>query len=168
MNARAYEHDFSEIIKEVDFLNSNGCREVFTGETIGFAYKQSVFQKLSGIIISAVVHLEKKNKKLIKEKMKYFLNERKIKKQFRFPSCGSVFRNDYEKNLIAGRIIESCHLKGCRLGGAEVYREHANFIINTGKATARDIYDLIAHVKKTVYEQTGAALAEEVRYIGEF
>jgi UDP-N-acetylmuramate dehydrogenase len=81
------------------------------------------------------------------------------------PSCGSVFRNppgDY-----AGRLIEAAGLKGHRIGGAEVSAKHANFILNTGKASAADIEALIAHVQATVQSVHGVRLTPEVHVLGE-
>jgi UDP-N-acetylmuramate dehydrogenase len=81
------------------------------------------------------------------------------------PNAGSVFRNppgDY-----AARLIESCGLKGFAMGGAVVSPRHANFIVNTGSATAADIESLIEHVRATVLSRTGVALEREVRIIGE-
>ena len=81
------------------------------------------------------------------------------------PNAGSVFRNppgDY-----AARLIESCGLKGFAIGGALVSPKHANFIVNTGSATAADIEALIEHVQQTVLERCGVALQREVRIIGE-
>jgi UDP-N-acetylmuramate dehydrogenase len=77
------------------------------------------------------------------------------------PSCGSVFRNPPGDH--AARLIESIGLKGRRLGGARVSPKHANFIINTGEATARDIAGLIERVQAEVLRQTGVALIPEVR-----
>ena len=81
------------------------------------------------------------------------------------PSCGSVFRNppgDY-----AGRLIESAGLKGLRIGGAQVSEKHANFIVNTGDATAADIEALIERVRSVVEHQAGVRLEPEVRMIGD-
>ena len=80
-------------------------------------------------------------------------------------SCGSVFRNppgDY-----AGRLIESCGLKGYRIGGAHISEKHANFIINEGSATAADIEALIGHAIKTVQQEHGIGLVPEVHIVGE-
>ncbi len=81
------------------------------------------------------------------------------------PSCGSVFRNpagDY-----AGRLIEACGLKGATLGGAQVSRKHANFIVNLGSATAADIEGLIRRIQETVRGRCGVELVPEVRIVGE-
>ena len=80
------------------------------------------------------------------------------------PSCGSVFRNPPGDH--AARLIESIGLKGYRLGGAQVSEKHANFIINTGAASARDIGSLIEHVRREVERQTGVRLVPEVRMVG--
>ena len=81
-------------------------------------------------------------------------------------NCGSVFRNP--ENDHAARLIESCGLKGYRIGGAQVSTKHANFIINDhGQASALDIEQLICHVHKTVLEQSQVNLEREVLIIGE-
>lgn len=79
-------------------------------------------------------------------------------------NCGSVFRNP--PNNYAGRLIESCGLKGLQVGGAQVSVKHANFIINEGQATAADIEKLIAQVGAIVEEKTGVRLIPEVCIIG--
>jgi len=81
------------------------------------------------------------------------------------PSCGSVFRNP--PNAYAGELIESCGLKGARIGGAVVSTKHANFIVNDEDASAADIEALIAHVQSRVAVQTGVHLQTEVRIVGQ-
>ena len=93
------------------------------------------------------------------------LERRKNTQPLGLPSCGSVFRNppgDY-----SARLIEAAGLKGKRIGGAEVSTKHANFIINTGDATAKDIEQLIEHVRQTVLDEHGVSLVHEVRIVGE-
>jgi UDP-N-acetylmuramate dehydrogenase len=82
------------------------------------------------------------------------------------PSCGSVFRNPPGDH--AARLIDASGLKGLRFGGAEVSPKHANFIINTGNASARDIARLIDHVRAEVERQHGVRLIPEVRRVGDF
>ena len=81
------------------------------------------------------------------------------------PSCGSVFRNPQGDH--AARLIEAAGLKGFKIGGAEVSDKHANFIINSGDASAQDIEALINHVQSTVAKVHGIDLVHEVRIVGE-
>ena len=97
--------------------------------------------------------------------MKQMLERRRATQPLGLPSCGSVFRNPPGDH--AARLIEAAGLKGYRIGGAEVSPKHANFIINTGDATATDIEELIEHVRQTVIEQHGVELKHEVRIVGE-
>lgn len=93
------------------------------------------------------------------------LAERRLKQPLGQPSCGSVFRNPEGDH--AARLIEAAGLKGFAIGGAEVSAKHANFIVNTGAATAADIEALVEHVRATVREQHGVTLHPEVQVIGE-
>lgn len=98
------------------------------------------------------------------ETLKDMLARRKASQPLGLPSCGSVFRNPPGDH--AARLIESCGLKGCRIGEAEVSEKHANFIINRGDATALDVENLIMHVQQTVADSTGIELVPEVRIVG--
>lgn len=93
------------------------------------------------------------------------LAERARRQPLGLPSCGSVFRNP--QGDFAARLIESAGLKGARRGAAEVSPKHANFIINTGGATAADIEALILHVQATVEQHSGVRLVPEVRIVGD-
>jgi UDP-N-acetylmuramate dehydrogenase len=98
------------------------------------------------------------------ERMKAMLDRRKETQPLGLPSCGSVFRNP--AGDFAARLIDSCGLKGCRIGDAEISEKHANFIINRGEATALDIENLITYVQQTVADTTGVELQTEVRIVG--
>jgi len=98
------------------------------------------------------------------ETLNTMLERRKKTQPLGLPSCGSVFRNpsgDY-----SARLIEAAGLKGHRIGGAEVSKKHANFIINRDNASATDIEELIEHVRQTVLDEHGVALVHEVRIVG--
>ena len=82
------------------------------------------------------------------------------------PNCGSVFRNPLGHK--SAQLIESCGLKGFRIGGAVVSEKHANFIVNDKGATAGDIDKIIKHIRETVLLKTGVELIPEVAYIGEW
>jgi len=93
------------------------------------------------------------------------LERRKRTQPLGLPSCGSVFRNPPGDH--AARLIDAAGLKGYSIGGAQVSDKHANFIINTGGATATDIEELIEHVRQTVLDEHGVELRQEVRIVGE-
>ncbi|MGA7178815.1 MAG: UDP-N-acetylmuramate dehydrogenase [Thiobacillaceae bacterium] len=100
-----------------------------------------------------------------REQIKTFLKQRIATQPLQLPNAGSVFRNppgDY-----AARLIQSCGLKGMRLGQAQVSTVHANFIVNLGGATASDIEGLIEKVEETVESMTNVRLVREVRIVGE-
>ena len=99
------------------------------------------------------------------DRIRTLVSERKATQPLGLPSCGSVFKNPPGDH--AARLIESAGLKGARIGGAEVSPKHANFIINTGGATAADIEALIGHVRDTVQERHGVRLDTEVQFLGE-
>lgn len=99
------------------------------------------------------------------QKIKLLLAKRLASQPLNMPNAGSTFRNpegDY-----AARLIEACGLKGRTIGGAQVSEKHANFIVNTGNASARDIEQLIGLMRDSVKQQYGIELQQEVRVIGE-
>jgi UDP-N-acetylmuramate dehydrogenase len=99
------------------------------------------------------------------DRIRTLVSERKASQPLGLPSCGSVFKNPPGDH--AARLIEAAGLKGTRVGGAEVSPKHANFIINTGGATAADIEALINQVRDTVLARHGIRLETEVRIVGE-
>ncbi|GJL71718.1 MAG: UDP-N-acetylenolpyruvoylglucosamine reductase [Nitrosomonas sp.] len=105
------------------------------------------------------------NQSISLKKIKELLVKRIHSQPLNLPNAGSVFRNppgDY-----AARLIESCGLKGFRIGGAMVSPKHANFIVNIGDAAASDIEAVMTVIQDTVKQQTGIELVNEVRVIGE-
>ncbi|MDR2195834.1 MAG: UDP-N-acetylmuramate dehydrogenase [Gallionellaceae bacterium] len=100
-----------------------------------------------------------------REAIRELLSRRIASQPLHLPNAGSVFRNP--PNDHAARLIESCGLKGKRIGGARVSEKHANFIVNAGGATAADIENLITEVRETVKRETGIDLHPEVRIVGD-
>jgi len=100
-----------------------------------------------------------------RETIKTLLKTRIASQPLNLPNAGSVFRNPPGDH--AARLIESCGLKGFRIGDAQVSDKHANFIVNLGNARAADIERLIEHVENTVEARTNVRLIREVRIIGE-
>ncbi len=97
-------------------------------------------------------------------RIKELLAKRMASQPLDKPNAGSTFRNP--PNDHAARLIESCGLKGFTIGGAQVSTKHANFIINTGNASAKNIESMIAHIQATVKADTGIELVREVKIVG--
>jgi UDP-N-acetylmuramate dehydrogenase len=109
--------------------------------------------------------LERGDAAQAQERIRQLLEKRGASQPVQQNSCGSVFRNPPGDH--AARLIEACGLKGRRLGGAQVSEKHANFIINTGDASAADIETLLLQVQGTVEQLQGVRLEAEVRIVGE-
>lgn len=100
-------------------------------------------------------------------KVKDATKSRLQRQPLELPSCGSTFKNP-PGGLSAGALIEKAGLKGYRVGGAQVSPKHANFIVNLGGATAKDVRSVISHVQAEVLKQAGVELKTEVKFLGRF
>jgi len=105
------------------------------------------------------------NEKTIPQKVKEIEEDRIKKHHFDFPSCGSVFKNNYDIGIPMGKLIEMAGLKGISSGGAKISEFHGNFIINESLATQEDIINLIKIVKEKIYKTHGFTPEPEVRII---
>jgi UDP-N-acetylmuramate dehydrogenase len=86
--------------------------------------------------------------------------------QFTHPNAGCAFKNDYACGIPSGKLIDESGLRGYSIGGAAVFERHANFVVNTGSASAEDVRRLINHIRDVVLQKQGIRLEEEVRYLG--
>lgn len=167
-NAGAYGGVTVDTLTEVDGLTSEGELRVVSNETLGFVYRSSTIKRgeLDMPVVLRVRHrLRREDPDAITGRIQGFLAERK-RKQPTEPSVGSTFKNP--PGTHAGILIESLGLKGTRIGGAMVSPKHANYIINTGNATAADVRSLVDLVRATVLERSGVALETEIEFKGEW
>ena len=116
------------------------------------------------IVLEATFQLEPGEKGSISEEMERRLRERRASQPMGKPSCGSVFRNPPERSV--GLLIDKCGLKGKRAGGAQISEEHANFIVNTGRASAADVVSLMGRAHDAVRERFDVDLQCEVKLLG--
>lgn len=163
MNAGAYGGELKDIIESVRVLRSGKVEEV-SAAACGFGYRTSIFQKNGDSILGVAFRLHCGNREEIREKSQEFNRRRKEKQPLEFPSAGSTFKRP--EGYFAGKLIQDAGLSGKAVGGAMVSEKHNGFVINTGGATAQDVVDLIAEIKKTVAEQSGVQLQEEIRITG--
>ena len=164
MNAGAFGGETWDIVASVEMLTHNG--DIIGKDKANFEIGYRSVKGLSGAWFSAAhFKLQKGDTVAAKSKIRELLNKRNQTQPTNLPNAGSVFRNP--DNDYSARLIEVSGLKGYRIGGAEVSVKHANFIVNTGSATASDIESLINHVHDTVLQKHGVDLVREVRIIGE-
>ena len=162
MNAGAHGSETWERVASVQTIDRRGRLHTRTPKDYDIGYR-SVTGPDAEWFVAATLHFDDQSTASMSA-MKEMLERRKSTQPLGLPSCGSVFRNPPGDH--AARLIESCGLKGCRIGDAEVSEKHANFIINRGDATAGDIENLILHVQQTVEDATGTELIPEVRIVG--
>ncbi len=160
MNAGAAGVYLAEIVDSVLVLRK-GRLERLPKSACEYAYKKSVFMESGDVILGGWLRLQPSTAEEIESRRAYFLEKRAHLPTGR--SMGCVFKNPEGK--FAGELIEKSGLKGLRIGGARISPKHANFIINEGGATAKDIRALVAIIKNAVYAQYGVTLREEIRYI---
>lgn len=159
MNAGAYGTEIEDVIIEA-LVYINGEVKIIKKEDMNLTYRDSIFKKDNYIILTAKFKLIKSEDDEL-EIFESNRNKRTSSQPIDKLNAGSIFKNP--TNDSAGRLIESCGLKGYKIGGAEVSEKHANFIINDGSATSEDIYNLIMYVKKIVKEKYGIDLETEVK-----
>lgn len=144
---------------------SSGKRQELAAKDCGFSYKHTRFMdEPKSVILSARLRLERCVAVRIEEEYAAYKRARANLPKGR--SMGCVFKNP--DNVSAGMLLEKVGMKGAECGGAAVSDKHANFIINRGGATAKDVVCLIERMKNEVFSETGIELMEEIRYIGEF
>lgn len=165
MNAGAHGKEIKDVITEVTAMDYNGEIYKFTKEDCKFEYRRSIFQEKKYIIIQAKMLLEKGKKEDIKNKMNEYLEYRKEKQPIEYPNAGSTFKrgNDY----ITAQLIDQAGLKGYKIGGAEVSKKHAGFIINKENATAEDVINLVDYVTKEIKEKFSKNIKLEIEILGE-
>jgi len=164
MNAGASGKEMAKIVESVTLMDPEGNILNMVGDDIGFGYRNSRFPAGS-ILLRTRLSLREGDKREIREGMKVNLEERQKRQPLSFPCAGSIFKNPVGN--FAGRLIESAGLKGYRIGDAQVSERHANFIVNTGNASAEDVIRLIDYIKHVVLEKKGIVLETEIHIVGE-
>lgn len=160
MNAGAYKSDIASVVETVTVVNPNNEIVTMHHDDLNFSYRTSFLKENKGYyIISATLKLKQGNKEEILEK----ISKRRVKRietqPLDMPSAGSVFRNP--EGMYAGELIEKIGLKGYNLNGAMVSEKHANFIVNKGNASGKDIVKLIQKIKEEVKKEFNVDLILE-------
>ena len=164
MNAGAWGSETWEHVVELEVINRHGQIIKRSPADYQIAYRLAV-PPAEEWFIGAKLKFLPGDQKQASLRIKELLQLRNISQPIGLLSCGSVFRNPEGK--YAAEIIEASKLKGRRVGDAEVSRKHANFIINLGNATARNVEDLIHIIQAQVLQDHGVELHPEVKFIGQ-
>jgi UDP-N-acetylmuramate dehydrogenase len=163
MNAGTREGEMSDVLTGVSIMGSEGLVQSFGRGDMTFGYRSSRFPR--GVIVSARMRLRKAEKADIRRRMQGFIDRRKSTQPLTLPNAGSVFKNPI--GTFSARLVETVGLKGWRIGDAQVSERHANFIVNRGKATAKEVLQLIRLIGRRVEKDLGITLELELRIVGQ-
>ena len=168
MNGGSQRRGIGERVVEVAVIDRDGTERRIAGQALGFGYRRSALQDSGCVVISARFRFERANPTALRREAIAMLAARRAKFPRVGANCGSVFVSDpalYATLGSPGVAIEATGLKGRAIGGARIAREHANFIVNEGGATARDVLALIALARNAVAARSGITMAAEVRFL---
>ena len=163
MNAGAWGGEISENLIHVEVINSKSEIQKIQKKDLNFSYRQSSFNK-DDILLSAKFNLKKADKDIIKENFIEAQSGRKKSQPLNKRSAGSLFKNP--KNNSAGKLLDEAGLKGFSIGDAKISEKHANFFINDGDASSRDMLMLIKKAHKEVKDKFNVNLSLEVKLMG--
>lgn len=170
MNGGSQRQGIGDHVRRIWTVGAKGKLTELTKEECRFGYRSSALQESGAVVVKVELVCPLGDPRAIRHAMLADLRERRRKFPRKEPNCGSVFLSTAAMHASVGppgKIIEEAGLKGTRCGGAEVSHRHANFIVNTGGATAADVLALIDRVRHTVHQHIGFTLACEVRYVDE-
>lgn len=182
MNARCYEREIADVFfssKNMVFSDDGCTLEETVFQAQHWSYKKSPFQDRCGTspfelsrggrcILSAVFNLHPGDPHWLDAEMARYLADRTEKGHFRYPSAGSMFKNNHRFGMPSGKIIDEAGLRGFRVGGACVAPWHGNIVINDCDGSAADVRSLVEQVRKAVQVRTGFDLECEVVFAGEW
>ncbi len=161
MNAGAYSGEISDYLVDVDVIRDFELVRL-KKEECGFGYRTSNLG--NDIVVQARFKFPSGDIEQMRKIRREILIKRNQTQPVNFPNAGSIFKNP--PGSFAGKLIEEAGLKGVQIGGAQISEKHANFIINKGNATAKDVIELIKLARSKVYEKFGVKLELEIRLIG--
>jgi UDP-N-acetylmuramate dehydrogenase len=164
-NAGAFGREVKDCLMSVEAVDVEGRIQTLAAPDCAFQYRDSIFksEKTGWVILTATLTTTTDDPARIRERIKQVQKHRRDTQPIEKRSLGSTFKNP--PGDAAGRLIEACGLKGHRIGGAEVSRKHANFIVNLGGASAHDVLALMAEMRNRVRERFGIELEPEIRVV---
>lgn len=176
MNAGCYGSYVKDRLVSVEVMLRTGERAVIAAGDLGLGYRTSALPE-GAVLLSARFRAERADSAALEARMEEQIAKRDASQPIKERSAGSTFRNpagfsstgraDDVHDLKAWKVIEDAGMRGARIGGAQMSEKHANFMINTGGATAADLEDLGEEVRKKVLQSLGISLEWEIMRVGE-
>jgi UDP-N-acetylmuramate dehydrogenase len=163
MNAGTRLGEMQDVVERVRMVTPDGEVRELPADEAGFEYRRTRLPR--GIVAGAWLRLRWDPQSRMNAVVKDSLRRRKATQPLALPNAGCVFKNPGGDP--AGLLIEAAGLKGAQVGDAQVSTLHANFIVNRGRATARDVLSLIRKVGRAVEQTAGVTLQLEVRIVGQ-
>jgi UDP-N-acetylmuramate dehydrogenase len=163
MNAGTRLGEMKDTVKAVRIVTPSGAVIDCPAQDIAFSYRRA--QLPAGIVAGVWLQLKPGVRSDIEKVVKDYLRYRRDTQPLALPSAGCVFKNP--PNDSAGRVVEAAGLKGAHVGDAEISDKHANFIVNQGHASAREVLALIKKVRAQVARKTGVKLELELKLVGQ-
>ncbi|HHY47210.1 MAG TPA: UDP-N-acetylmuramate dehydrogenase [Firmicutes bacterium] len=164
MNAGAYGRAMQDVVVSCEVITPEGDFKTYERDYVGFRPRGSRFEESREVIVAVTLRLEPGDREAIRRELESLARSREEKQPLEYPSAGCVFKNPAGGG--AGRYIDWAGLKGLRIGDAQVSHKHANFVVNLGRATCKDVLELMDVVASTVGERFGVVLRPEIRVIG--
>jgi UDP-N-acetylmuramate dehydrogenase len=165
-NAGAFGTETADVLVDAELMDLNGDTWRSRVDELGYAYRTSSLQGTPIVCVRARFRGTAGDRATAVRRIKEIANERIQKQPLAQPNTGSIFRNPEGDH--AGRLIEAAGLKGRTIGGARVSEKHANFIVNTGEASAADVKALMDVCQQEVLGRFGVRLVPEVELVGEW
>ena len=163
MNSGCYNHDISQILHSITVIDMFGFKKDIPASDIKFYYRDSNLDP-NLLIISVKLQGITSSKEEVKKKQLALIEQKKNAQPSQIKTCGSTFKNT--KNKKAWELIKESDCQSFKVGNAKISEKHCNFFLYYGKATAKELEDLINKVKKTVYQKTKINLELEIKIIG--
>ena len=166
MNAGAYGGEMKQVVESVLVMDIQGEILELSGESMEFGYRTSIIKNRPFIVLEVCLKLEQGNKERIASDMEELAQKRREKQPLEYASAGSTFKRP--EGYFAGKLIMDAGLRGYSIGGAQVSDKHCGFVVNTGRASATDVAEVISEVQERVKDKFGVSLETEVIFLGDF
>lgn len=166
MNAGAYGGEMKQVVERVTVMDRQGEVLELLGDEMEFGYRTSIIKNRPFIVLEVCLKFSRGHSSDIRAKMEELTRKRKEKQPLEFASAGSTFKRP--EGYFAGKLIMDAGLRGYSIGGACISEKHCGFVVNTGKATAADVAEVIWEVQDRVKERFGVTLEPEVIFLGDF